>query len=106
MTRRQTVPTRVSGEAAGSCLGRGHAASRCRGAEAHVLKRVSSRSWAVKLQDAGIKCVCHGNRWPETAGSDPAAPAGGAGRARNKAVAQVADRCHLRAKLPAVSSQL
>lgn len=51
---------------------------------------VCIRSWAVRLQDAGITCVCSGNRWPESVGSDPAAPAGGAGRARNKAVAQVA----------------
>lgn len=46
------------------------------------------RAWAEKLQDAGIKCVCHGNRWPESASSDANAPAGGAGKARNQAVAQ------------------
>mmetsp|Transcript_58805 Transcript_58805/g.86199 ORF Transcript_58805/g.86199 Transcript_58805/m.86199 type:complete len:234 (+) Transcript_58805:624-1325(+) len=46
------------------------------------------RAWAERLQDAGVKCVCHGNRWPESASSDANAPAGGAGRARNRAVAQ------------------
>jgi hypothetical protein len=46
------------------------------------------RAWAEKLQDVGIKCTCSGNRWPDCAGSDATAPAGGAGRARNKAVFQ------------------
>ena len=46
------------------------------------------RAWADKLQDAGVRCISNGNRWPETPGADPTAPAGGAGRARNKAIAQ------------------
>jgi hypothetical protein len=46
------------------------------------------RSWGEKLQDAGVKVACNGNRWPESPGSDPNAPAGGAGRARNMAVKQ------------------
>ena len=49
------------------------------------------RAWAGRLEDAGVRCVCSGNRWPGSDGNgvtDPTAPAGGAGRARNKAVAQ------------------